>query len=154
MVLLWISRELQVVFENLKMHSWGSRWVAEIFTFFFFFSPKFSVYFLIHNPSRLLMPCLDALTIQSLDSLKDEMLSWWLHYLGFDEKLCFQTHMQNSLNPYLIFTYSISQSNLNLVVPTLCLQLPAWRSHSNMKYNLDDYAIFSQVNIMKQGRGK
>lgn len=81
-------------------------------------------------------------TMSYLNGLKDEMSSEWLHTLDFMRSLVFRYTCKNSLNPHVIFASFISQSNLSLVVPTLCLQLPAWQSHSNMKYSLDDYAIF------------
>lgn len=56
MVLLWISWELQVLFESWKMYSRGSRWIAEIFGSFL----MFSLCFLIHDLSSCLMACLDA----------------------------------------------------------------------------------------------
>lgn len=66
-------------------------------------------------------------TVSSLASMKYKMSSWWLHYLGFYEKLCFKTYMQNSLHPNLIlFRFAVQSESgcANVVSAAPCLAEP------------------------------
>lgn len=86
---------------------------------------KLSVHFLIHDlyVVNIVFRCFGL-----RHPLKDEMSSWWLHYLEFYEELCFQTHaklLKSIFNFYLFcFTVQSESGCANVVSAAPCLAEP------------------------------